>query len=196
MSALPASSDVFFIMILILPGYFSLQIFRWLAYFRRKLSDTEILYSSLTFSIFIYIILGFFFQVSEFEAIKTKILEPQKSLLLLITTISFGFIPGLIIRIIRKYQRYIPGDSWSAIMKNAAGVKTGSWLTVYTNDFKEYNGLLHYYAAEKEKRELSIRKPIMIIRDKDYNVNYKLELGKELYFLEKDIKRIAFSEEV
>lgn len=183
-------------MILILPGYFSLQIFRWLAYFKRKLSDAEILYSSLTFSIFIYIILGFFFQVSEFEAIKAKILVPQKSLILLIITILFGLIPGSIIRVIRINQNYIPGDSWSAIMETAAGVKTGSWLTVYTNDFKEYNGLLHYYAVEKEKRELSIREPIMIIRDKDYNVKYKLELGKELFFLEKDIKRIAFSEEV
>ena len=196
MSVLPASSDVFFIMILILPGYFSLQIFRWLAYFKRKLSDAEILYSSLTFSIFIYIILGFFFQVNDFEAVKANILVPQKSLILLVITISFGFIPGLIIRIIRINQKYIPGDSWSAVMETAARVKTGSWLTVYTNDFKEYNGLLHYYAVEEEKRELSLRKPIMIIRDEDSNVKYKLEVGKELFFLEKDINRIAFSEEV
>ncbi len=196
MSALPVSSDLFFIMLLILPGYFSLQIFRWLAYFKRKLSDAEILYSSLTFSIFIYIILGYFFQVNEFEAIKAKILVPQKSLILVSITILLGLIPGLIIRIIRRYQGYIPGDSWNAVMEKAGRLKTGSWLTVYTNDGKEYNGLLHFYVVKEERRELSIRKPMMIIRDCDYNVTYELEIGKELYFRENDINRIAFFEEV
>lgn len=192
----PSLSDIFFIMVLVLPGYFALQAFRWLAFLKRKLSDTEILYLSLFFSIIIYLVFGVSLGLSYFDDIKDTALEPIKTLYLLVIVVAVGVIPGVIYRKLRFHKSYIAGDSWSAVMEIAARDESGSWLIVYTSDGKEYKGILHYYATQEEKRELSIRKPLWIIRDENLNVIDEVEMGKEIFFKDSDIKRIVFFKEV
>lgn len=69
--------------------------------------------------------------------------------------------------------------------------KGRAWLLVYTTDGKEYKGWYSRVSLEGEPRELVISDPRLIIR-KDGLFDSEVLLGKEMLFLEKDIRRLAF----
>jgi hypothetical protein len=194
---IPSSiSDLFFIIVIVIPGYASFFIFRWLAYLEEKWSDQDILFLSFACSVIIYISTGYLSNVSEFDKIKDIILEPSKLLILLFVTFLLGIVPGGILRIWYWRNDISPGNTWVTAIESAMEGDEDVWILVYTNDGKEYKGIINYYDAGEEPNSISIRRPIQIIRNEDYFVNNEFEIGKEIIFKEDDIARIVFFKEV
>ena len=60
----------------------------------------------------------------------------------------------------------------------------------------EYKGILHYADAGKDKEGLTMRNPMLILRDKYWNVLDEIEMGREILFTEKDVLRVLFFDEL
>lgn len=189
-------SDLFFIIVIVMPGYAALFLFRWLSYLEDKWSDQDIVFLSLASSVIIYITTGYICKVTEFEKIKNIILNPSQAFILLLLTISLGLFPGAIIRWWLLKNEISPGNTWVTAIESAVKSEEDVWLLVYTVDGKEYKGTINYYDAGEEPNSLSIRRPYQIIRDNNHYVKEEFEMGKEIVFKNNDINRVVFFKEV
>lgn len=178
-------------MVLVLPGYFSLKLIRYLGQLKRKLSDSELLYMSLGFSLVIYVIAGFILKIKDFDEIKNIIIQPDKTFTLMSITTGIGILIGFIIRYWRNRKGYVREDSWMSVMGEERDIDL-PWIIVFTTDGKEYEGVLNYYGEEHEQKDISILSPIKILRDEKFNIIGEIDLGEEMYFTEKNIARILF----
>jgi len=190
---LPSISNLFFYTIFVIPGFVSFSLFKRISKWDATLTETETLFYSLFFSIFIYagfvIIPGNSLQI---ETVEQDILRNSNLLEIVIVAIILGTIPSCIIsNTIRKDVK--SDDCWELSFKTAS--KNGSWIIVYTNDGEEYVGKLHHNSGSTQPRELTIRKPSKITRDKEGEYE-KEKWGEEILFQEKDIKRVVFDSEV
>ena len=190
---LPSLSDLFFITIFVIPGFVSFSLFKRISKWDATLTETEALFYSLFFSIVIY---ACFVNIPsnsiQIETVEQDLLRNTNLLELVIITIILGTLPSYIIsKTIRK--DVLSDDCWELSFKNAS--KNGSWIIVYTNDGEEYLGKLHYNSGSTQPRELTIREPSKIIRNKEGEYE-TMEWGEEILFQEKDIKRVVFISEV
>lgn len=191
--ALPSLADVIFVIVLLVPGFIALTIFRWLAILEKKLSEYLLILWSLFFSLFIYAIFSWLTGISNIDSIRDNILLPENLVKILSLGLAFGIIPGIIVRLAFR-RHFVRGDCWEASMKQAS--KKGCWVIVYTNDEREYKGHLHYSGGGDSPREISIRSPKLILRDNKFKVLKEVKVGKEIFFQEKDVQRIVFFKEV
>lgn len=192
---LPSLGDILFVIILLIPGFIALTLFRWLVILERKLSNHMLVLWSLFFSLLIYAIFSWHTGINNIDTIRDVLLRPENLSEILLLSIIFGVAPGLIGRIVRTRRgRFVRGDPWEASMRVAS--KKGCWVIIYTKDGNEYKGILHYSGGKGEPREMSIRKPKLILRDDDWKVKREIKMGKEIFFKEADLQRIVFFKEV
>jgi len=188
---LPSVSNIFFIIIFILPGYIILNLIRHIGQLKRKLSNSELLYLSLTCSLAIYLVLSFIFNISDFTEMENFLIQPYITSIIIFYSIGSGVTIGVLFRLYRNYRGYTPYDTWAS----AIGVKRDidlPWIIVYTQDGQEFKGILNLYGIGKEQKELSLLSPLKILRDDEFYVIEEVNLGDELYFTEKNISRILF----
>jgi hypothetical protein len=193
LSVLPSLEDVVFIIVLVLPGFVALTLLRWIAIFESKLSDLILVIGSLLMSIMIY---GFFGLVTgelNFSTIRDSMILPQNILLIFGTSVLFGLIPGIALKLIFR-GGIVRGDSWEVCMRQAS--KIGTWVIVYTEDGKEYLGTLHYSGGKGFAKEVSIRIPTQIFRNESGFLVDQVEIGEEMLFSAENISRIAFFDKV
>jgi hypothetical protein len=190
---LPSLADVIFVIVLMIPGFIALSLLRWLAILERKLSEYHLVLWSLFFSLLIYAIFGLHTGINNIDSMRDNLLIPQNLAEILALGVAFGAVPGLFARFTFR-RHFVAGDCWEASMNQAS--KKGSWVIVHTQDKREYKGYLNYSGGRDSPREISIREPKLILRDDDWNVSKEIKMGKEIFFLEKDIQRIVFFEEV
>lgn len=192
MSALPSFSDIFFIILIVLPGYVTTKILRNIGGLKRRMPDAELLYSSLIFSLIIYSIIGYIFQINDYEGLKNEVLKPYSIPTVLFTTIGVGIIFGIVIYGWRWYNNVVPDDAWTSVIKDYANKYDDTWVIIYTSDGKEYKGSLDYWGIEHEPRELTIKEPYRILMNENFKLIEDVYMGDEMYFSEKDILRMLF----
>lgn len=193
--ALPSLADVVFVIVILLPGFLALSIFKWVAIYERKLSDYKLLLWSLFFSLVIYGIFSASTGISNFDEMRDVLLLSQNLVGILGLGIISGGGPGLIVRFWQKrYGTSIPGDAWQVSMRSAT--KNGCWVIVHTLDKKEYKGILHYTGGKGEPREISIRRPKLILRNDNGKVLNEIKMGSEIFFKETDLQRVVFFKEI
>ena len=176
-----------------LPGYIATKILRNIGGLKRRISETELLYTSLIYSTIIYFILGFLFRKNDYDALKNEVLKPYNVPIVLITTALVGAFFGIILYVWRRYAKgIVPDDCWTSVLHDY--VSDDAWIVVYTRDGKEYKGALGYFGIEHEPRELTIVEPYRIRRDDKFKLIEDVFLGAEIYFTDKDILRILFME--
>jgi hypothetical protein len=190
--ALPSIDDVAFIIVLLIPGFFSLTLFRWLTIDEKKISDYQMVIWSVFVSLIIYVVHGYFTGITDVNLIKEKMILPINLLSILGLSMVFGIVPGLIVKFAFK-SNVVRGDPWLATMKKAA---EGAWVNIFTVGGQEYSGYLNYIGGTDCPKEISIREPLLIKRDSKGKISDEIEMGKEILFTEKDIARIVFDIEV
>jgi hypothetical protein len=191
--SLPSLDEVALVIVLLVPGFFSLSLFRWLSIDEKKLSDNQLVIWSVFVSLLIYVINGVFTGITDVNLIKDRMLLPTTLLSVLGLSVLFGIVPGLIVKYFFR-GNIVRGDPWCAAMKKAA---EGAWVNVFTVGGQEYSGYLHYVGGEEEcSKEISIREPLLIQRNLKNNNSQEIKMGKEILFTEKDISRIVFDIEV
>lgn len=188
---LPSLTDIFFVIIFLVPGFVTLSLFRRIAVYDRSLSNNETIYWSLFCSLLIIGIYNWKTNTADITKLTSDMFNYTNLFLLIGISLSLGLFFGGVVRISIQKNVYHE-DCWELTMKNAS--KAPTWLTVYTNDGEEYMGTLNYNSGSVDPRELTIRNPTKIIRRND-DVQEK-EWGKEILFLEKDIKRVVFLREI
>lgn len=191
--ALPSLSDVVLVIVLLVPGFIAIVLFRWLAIFEKKLTDFNLVVSSIFLSLLIYSIMGWHTGNYNFDAIRDSILLPENLFKILGLSLLLGVVPGLLVRGVLR-RTYVRGDCWEASM-NAAS-EEGSWVIIHTSDGNEYKGILHYTSTSGFQKELSIRNPKCIIRNSEGYLAEEVDIGKEIFFTERNIARIVFFKEV
>lgn len=192
MSALPSFPDIFLIILIVIPGYISVRIFRKIGGLRRIISDTELLYTSLIYSIIIYTILGWYFQLNDYDSLKAELLKPYNIPKVLATTIIVGVILGAIVFTWRIINNIVPEDCWTSIIYEYNKKYDDIWVIVYSSDGKEYKGSIGYWGIGQDSKEITIVEPYRILRDEKFKKIEDVYLGEEMLFTEKDILRVLF----
>lgn len=188
--ALPSLADVIMVIVLLFPGFISFIVFKWISIVERKFSDFETVVWSLFGSLLIYTVFSAITGISDIDSIRDGIFLPSNVALILGLSLLFGIIPSGIVKFsVRK--RIVRGDCWDACMGRAN--QKNSWVIIHTENGLEYKGILHIYGTKGEHpRELVIEKPKLILRDNNGKVLNEVRMGREILFLQKDIRRIVF----
>lgn len=159
----------------------------------KEISQFELTIWSLFSSLGIYALFGFITGLFNLELIEANILNPLNLVIIFGLAIIFGFSAGLIVRF--SYRRgYYSGDCWEKCMKAAASA--GSYVLVYTSDNKEYKGELLFGSISEAQKEIVIKNPKLITREPNLEVKSELELGKNILFIESDIRRIVYLNDI
>jgi hypothetical protein len=111
----------------------------------------------------------------------------------MIYTALTGMVLGGVLRKFRPGM--LLGDPWNIIFDRVTR-KGGKFAIIYTDNGLEYKGFVHLSGAEQDSKEISIKYPKLILRDKDWNIVNEIPMGKEILFTEKDIRRVLFFEKL
>jgi len=187
---LPALSDIFFVIVFLIPGFVTLNLIRNIGKYDRSLTNNETIYWSVFWNLIIMGIYNWKTDTTDLTTLTSEIFHFSNLFLLIGISLSLGVGIGVVIRYTMR-SNIISEDCWELSMRSASRI--GTFVTVLTKDNDEFMGMLHYNAGSKEPREITIRNPTKIIRSVD---PIEEEWGKEILFLEDDIKRIVFMNEV
>ena len=158
---IPAISDIVVSIILLVPGFVALGIFRKIAKFDRSLPENETILLSLFVGFVILGIYNYGNTTADLETILKEIFLTQNMFKIVVIATLPAILLGFTVRKIYR-DKVISDDVWELSFKNAS--KKGSWIIVYTNDGEEYMGALHHNSGSDEPREVTIRDPIKIVR--------------------------------
>ena len=185
-------SDILLIVIFLIPGYFSLRIFRYLAYWKEELSEFDISLLSILLSGLIYISVALLINKQSIDEFKNILLIPTNLVYIISFTLLIGIIPGFIIKKVKENKHEIFLNVWEAVLNRSIETNKPTWVLIYTQDNKEYKGYIHMYGNKNESKDITLKNPLMIIRNKDFYIKHEVEMGSEIYFKESDIARIVF----
>lgn len=189
--SLPSVSDLYFILIILVPGFVTLSLIRHSAIFDRTLSDNETIYWSLFCSMIIFTTYLYGKTDVTFQQLSEEFIQYENISKIIVISLVYGLVFGYFVKI--AFRRSIfRDDCWELCFKNAS--KNETWLSVYTNDGEEYQGQLHYNSGSIDPREFTIRHPHKIVRQEDQVI--EKEWGEEILFIEDDIKRVVFHREL
>jgi len=186
---LPSLADILFIIVLLVPGFISFNIFKKIALRQQKMTDFETTIYSLFASLLIFAIFGQITGIYNIDTIKENIFKPDNlTIILLLSTIPSAFL-GYISRKKFRYG-YLEGDCWKKCFE--ATRKNGSYVLIYTSDEKEYKGELCIMGVEEAKKDIVLNHPKIILRNTKFEILNEVENGEVILFNEKDIRRIVF----
>ena len=192
--ALPSLADVVMVIVLLLPGFISLVLFKWISIVEKKLSDSETVIWSLFISLLIYTVFSATTGISDVDSIRDGIFLPINLITIMSLSLIFGSLPGILVRYCFR-KRIVRGDCWDVCMARAKS-KKHFWVIVYTKDGLEYKGRLHIYGTKGEHpRELVIEDP-KLIQKSEGKVPKEIKMGSEILFLQEDIRRIVFLQDL
>lgn len=178
-------------MIIVLPGYLYLKIFRNIGLLKKPIPSKEMLYQSLTFSLLNIIIASLVFKTTDLNILRSILIQPGKLSVFMILTLSIVILLSLFPRFWLKSHGYTPKDTWTHTIEVGRDIEL-PWVIINTVKGEEYKGILRAYGVGNEPRDLSILSPIKILRDESFETVDEIYMGKEMYFTEKDISRVLF----
>jgi len=190
---LPSLADIVLVVVLLVPGFLTVILFKKIAMREKKLTDFEATIWSLVTSLVIYAIFGHITGLQNIDSIRENILVPGNIGLIFALAVSFGGGLGILSRALFR-RGYRSGDCWEACLKSAAA--KGSHLLVYTVDGKEYMGELCLGGISEAPKEIVLRNPKVILRDSKGFVLDNYEVGNNILFKENDVLRVAFLKEI
>ena len=193
MAELPSLAEAFVVLVLVVPGFFAFMLVRLISAIGRKFSDLETTIWSLFGSIIVYVSYSLITGVTTIDAIRTNILLPTHLGLIVTLALLIGGILGGLIKFCFR-RNVVLGSCWDIMASKMAS--KGGWAIVYTDSGQEYLGKVHYFGIGEEPKEITLRDPLLILRDGSWNVLDKIPMGKEVLFRDEDVKRILFFMEV
>jgi len=190
---LPSIADILVVVVLLIPGFVAFFVTRRISAIERKFSDLEFTVWSIFFSLLIYVPFSLSTGLNNLEAIRDGIFLPWNFVLLIIYTMVVGTALGFAMKPFRKGIHI--GSSWDLAVKKM-GRKENVFIIVYTESGQEYKGLLHYADFGEGKKGLIMKNPKLILRGQNWNVLDEVEVGREILFSEKDVRRVLFFDEL
>lgn len=181
--------ELYIVLLWIIPGFLGYTTFRILAIDEKERSNFDKIVYALLYSLVSYQIINtFVLQITAFEDIQKNLFNSTFTVWLFSIPILLGFIGGGLNRIVFR-RRILPDDCWITFQRK---VQNREWVTIYTREELEIEGILNYIGSEYVAKELIITNPRKIIRNEKLEIIAHLPLGEEMYFNKDDISRIAF----
>lgn len=190
---LPSLADILLVVVLLVPGFITIILFKKIAMREKKLTDFETTVWSLSASLAVYAVFGYITGLDDIDLIRENIFMPVNITLLFGLAIAFGGCFGAISRVLSR-RGYRSGDCWEACFKSAAA--EGSYVLVYTADGKEYMGELCFAGVSESSKEITLRNPTVVLRDSEGCVLGDFEIGKNILFKENDVRRVVFLKDI
>jgi len=185
-------AELYALVILVMPGFISFQIVRRAVFNSSKISQSDTIIWSLIFSI---VNLSLFKVIVGFDSVESL----QVQLFInynIFTILVISVVVGLLFYIYRLYDRtQINDDPWNSLMKNARFEKDRV-ITIFTREQKEIRGYLSSSGGVKGEKDIIIRKPTEIIRNKKGIPISQIPLGKTMLVKENDIFRLSFEDAI
>ena len=193
---LPSLADALVVVVLLVPGFVAFFIARKLSAMTRKFSDLEITIWSIFLSLVGYVPFSLTTGLNTIDSIRDSVLIPANFVIL----IGYNVLVGIALGYSLKRWRggaIVSGEVWDHAMREVIKIG-GAYAMVYTDNNLEYKGMMNYagLCTEGEQREVILSNPKLILRDKDWNVLDEVEMGKEVLFTEKDVRRILFFDQI
>lgn len=189
MVELPSLTDALILVVLIAPGFVTVKLFAWITALDRKLSDFDMTIVSLVVSLGIYLPFSYITSLNSIDKIRDAVLMPQTIAILLSLSLAFGLFPGLVAKRLFR-TRYFHGSVWDSITSRLP--QEDVFVLVHTELGQEIMGRLHSIGTGDSTKDVRLLEPQMIIRDRNFNAERKIRLGKEMFISEKDIQSMAF----
>jgi len=120
--ALPSLADVVVVIVLLLPGFISLVLFKWISIIETKLSDFETIVWSLFISLWIYTFFSAITGINDVDSIRDGIFLPSNLIIILGLSLLFGLLFGAVVRYSFR-TRIVRGDCWDVCMARAISKK-------------------------------------------------------------------------
>jgi hypothetical protein len=183
-SSLGTVTDIWVLIILIIPGFLTFKILLWLAAYELKIDQFTSTIYSLICSLIVFIPIAYIFDIESLNEIGSIVIDSRVIAFIIALAILFGAIPGVLIRITfrRKFKFRSPWDG-------LGDDYLGKAIIIYAADNREYIGWIKRISRGKdEKKEISLGNPRLVRR-----LNGKSELvplGDELLFTEGSIRTI------
>lgn len=189
----PSLADILLVVVLLVPGFVTIILFKKIAMREKKLTDFETTVWSLSASLAVYAVFGYITGLDNIDLIRENIFIPVNIVLLFGLATIFGGCFGAMSRMLFR-RGYRSGDCWEACFKSAAA--KGSYILVYTADGKEYMGELFLAGVSESSKEITLRNPTVILRDSEGYVLSDFEIGKNILFKESDVRRVVFLKDI
>lgn len=183
---LPSLADALIVVILLIPGFITFSIIRWLGNYGSKLSEFKITITSFSFSMVILFFYTLITGITNLDVLRDKFFMPENFLVLFGITLAVGFGVGMNLR--RRRQNYDRLDTWQ---KTITTSKIARWVLIITKNENEYKGTL-ISAGIDQTKDVLISNPKQIIRNDVQEVISEIEFEKQILFKEDDIARIVF----
>ena len=185
-------ADLYVLIILIAPGFIGLAIFKRGVFYTPKLSEFETTICSLIISVVSLAIFRLFFRFESITELQTTLFTNANIFLLFGLAIIIG-LSGYLFRL--KEKTLINHELWKTLMEKSS-TKVNSIVTVFTKDSSEIRGILYGSCDEKGERDIAIKQPTKIFRDKDGRAFKEISHGNIMLVKQHDISRIAFDEPI
>lgn len=194
---IPNLTDAWSILCLISPGYISVVLFHHFWKRKSTLSQLSTLIWTFTAS---FMIFGVFYVISSLISLPPNTDSITEFIYSFSVPINFCLlfvimiiVPFLLAKLASIFN-FIPEKSsaWSDVFYVKTQKKGGVAIIIYTKDGNEYEGFLDQVAIDTQKQDISISKPLKIIRNTKDEIVSQYSLGSELLFVEEDISRICF----
>lgn len=184
-ASLGAISDLWVIIILIIPGFIMFRILSWLAVYEAKFDQFTTTIYSLICSLIVFVPVASLFNIQSLDMIRNYTTNYQFLLVMLVFAGLFGGTSGAIIKYTIR-RKFFSGSPWDRFGQN----HLKEYVTVYTTDSKEYVGWIKRISIGKdEKKEISLGTPKFIHRFSSGGYELK-DMGEEMLFTESNILKI------
>jgi len=197
--------NLFITLFLILPGFLSINIMYWALKRKHQFSTFEMTSMSMLISMFIIgivIITTAFLPNRPLDLLTLENITPTAVSLYILLSLYWACVIGYWVSIVIVWKekillyRLLPfvksereyslfESTWAECFEHYDGM-----VSIITHDGKEYSGRLETTSTEDFPREITIKIPKLIIRDDTGNLQSKKEMGIQMLFTEKDIRRI------
>ena len=182
MSEIPSLTELYTVIILLVPGFIAFRIFSWKANYEFFFTDLQTTLFSLIFSVVIFLPFAAIWNFQSITDLETRILKGEILASYFALAIVVGYLSGEI-----TYRKYRKNIATGSVWIRFANKNVGDWVLLYTTDGEIYKGWIKTISShDRHKREIELEEPKILtdeIRWKTY--------GKSTLFLEHDIKRIV-----
>ncbi len=155
----------------------------------KRFSDLEVIVWSIFGSICIYVVFSAMSGGFSIEQVKGNVFDWQYLSRLMFLSVFGGAMVGGLGRLLFR-RGLFPGNCWEVAF-NQIRLK-GSYVLVYTEDGRDFKGMVKHYTAGEPPYQLLVEKPKLILRDEKFNVLSELEYGKRVLFTGNTIKEVVF----
>jgi hypothetical protein len=180
--------DFVLLLVLVVPGFISYVVLRYLAVFEEVPTDLHTVLYSLILSMLNYLPLSFLFSIIDMDSLRKMALSPAYVFASFLVSAGMGCFIGLIAKTLLHRAGMTAGSPWDHFARD----HVGRWVIVVTTDNKEYKGWVKSMTlGRRDKKEIILGDPKLLHRNtENHRIERRVKVGAEMLITEQSVSRI------